>query len=485
MGLRTAEQYLESLRDGRIVYYRGDRVADVTTHPALSVGAQHTAIDFRLAENPAHGDLFVVADPSSGHETSRYFAIPRNGEDLLARRAVIETATREGRTTVPLVKEIGSDSLFAMMITCAEMGPAGAEYLRRVQQFYEHCRDGDLTMAVAQTDMKGDRSQRPHEQSNPDTYVRVVEERPGGIVVRGAKAHTTNAVYANEIIVIPTRAMSAEDRAYAVAFAVRPDTPGVRMLASPRGFGGKNAFDNPISSTTKMVESITIFDDVFVPHERVFLNGEWKAAGLLAKQFVEFHRYTAVSYKTPLLELLVGLAALLAEYNGIARTAHVRDKLVRLVMYLETVRSLTKAAAFGHRLRQGIAVPDVVSTNAAKYHFAAHYHDAVKMVQDIAGGLIVTAPVFEDWKDPAVRADLERFLTGAAGVTAEARLRAINLVRDVTASDLGGYLEVLAIHAEGSLETQKLTIMMDVALEPYMAYARQLAGIDQDNVLPV
>ena len=171
------------------------------------------------------------------------------------------------------------------------------------------------------------------------------------------------------------------------------------------------------------------------------------------------------------------MAALMADYNGITKAAHVRDKLVQLVMYLETVRGLTKAAALECRYRQGIAVPNVVYTNAAKYHFADRYHEMAKLVQDIAGGLVVTAPMEEDWQNPETRRDMERYLGGSASATAEQRLRAINLVRDVTASDLGGYLELLAIHAEGSLETQKLTILMDADLTPYYEYAKQLAGI--------
>jgi 4-hydroxybutyryl-CoA dehydratase / vinylacetyl-CoA-Delta-isomerase len=419
----------------------------------------------------------VALDPDTQRTISRYFLIPRSHGDLLTRRELIETVTRAARTTVPLVKEIGTDAIFALMVVSGELGEPGREYGDRVRQFHARCRDQDLTLAVAQTDVKGDRGLRPSKQPNPDAYLRIVEQRADGIVVRGAKVHTTNAVYADEMIVLPTRAMTADDRDYAVAFAVKPNTPGIRFLAAPRGFGTTSAFDNPVSSTTKMVETLTVFDDVLVPWERVFMAGEWQTAGELAKTFVEFHRFTAVSYKTPLLELLVGMATLMAEYNGIARAAHVRDKLVQLVMYLETVRGLTKAAALECQYRQGIAVPGVVYTNAAKYYFASQYHEMARLVQDIAGGLVVTAPMEEDWNNPETRPDMERYLGGSAAATAEARLRAVNLVRDITASDLGGYLELLAIHAEGSLETQKLTILMDADLGPYREYAKRLAGI--------
>jgi len=480
--LRTAEAYWQGLRDGREVYLRGQRVEDVTTHPALARGARHTALDFHLAEDPALRPLMVTDGPDGPY--SRYFHLPRTAADLRRRNELIETVTRRGNSLVPLVKEIGTDAIFAMLIVAPAVDrQAGAVYTRRVEAFHRHCRDGDLTMAVAQTDVKGDRSLRPHQQTQPDTYVHVVERRRDGIVVRGAKAHTTNAVYADEIIVLPTRALGREDADYAVAFAVPAATKGVRYLASPRGFSSTSVFDHPLSARHQIVESLTAFEDVFVPMERVFLLGEWQAAGLLAKTFVEFHRFTAVSYKPPLLELLIGAAALLADYNGIAAAGHVRDKLVHLLMYLETMRGLTHAAAAECAMKEGLAVPNVVYTNAAKYHFALHYHDAVRAVQDIAGGLTVTGPVEEDWNAPDTRAVMERYLVGA-GVDAETRLRAINLVRDLTASDLGGYLEVLAIHAEGSLEAQKLTVLMDTDLEPYKAFARRLAGIEHENASP-
>lgn len=476
--LRTPDAYWQGLRDGREVYYRGQRVDDVTTHPVLGLGARHTALDYQLAEDPEHRPLLTVQDGEDA-PFSRYFHVPRSADDLRRRNELIETVTRLGNTFVPLVKEIGTDAIFALMLVAAQVDRAtGTAYLKRVEEFYRYCRDRDLAMAVAQTDVKGHRGQRPHQQAQPDTYVHVVERRADGIVVRGAKAHTTNAVYADEIIVLPTRALGREDTDYAVAFAVPAATRGVRLLASPRGFGATSTFDNPLSARYKTVESLTVFEDVFVPMERVFLLGEWPAAGLLAKTFVEFHRFTAVSYKPPLLELLVGLASLLADYNGIASAGHVRDKVVQLIMYLETVRGLTRASALECDLREGIAVPNVVYTNAAKYYFAAHYHEAVRAVQDIAGGLVVTAPVEDDWNAPETRAVMDRYLVGA-GIGAEARLRAMNLVRDVTASDLGGYLEVLAIHAEGSLEAQKLTILMDVDLEPYKAFARRIAGITE------
>jgi len=252
-------------------------------------------------------------------------------------------------------------------------------------------------------------------------------------------------VFSNEIPVLPARAGAEAGADYAVAFAVAANTPGLTMIATPRGFGGASEWDNPLSGRYTMTVSLTVFHDVFVPKERVFIDGQWPYFGVLARTFVVFHRFTAVSYKPPLLELLVGAAALAADANGIAGAAHVRDKLARMAMYLHTVTGLTGATRA--RLREGIPAPDGVLTNVAEYHFVRGYHDMVRDVQDIAGGLVVTGPMEEDWRAPKVRRLIKPYLQERVGWDSESRLRLINLVRHLCASDLGGYLEVLAIHA--------------------------------------
>jgi aromatic ring hydroxylase len=476
MPLRTPQQYIESLRDGRVVYYRGERVADVTTHAVIGIAVRHAAIDYEMAEEPALRDLCVAEDEAGAY--SRYYHIPRTADDLLKRSALIEEATRRGGTLVVLAKEIGTDALFGLHIVAAEMDEQlGTTYLPRVQAFYRHCRDNDLAIAVAQTDVKGDRSLGPSAQPHPDYYVRVVDENAQGIVIRGAKVHTSITPNCNEIIVLPTRAMGEADRDYAVACAVPANAQGLTMIASPYGGTKKNAFEYPLSAKHKMIETLTVFDDVFVPWERVFMRGEWQFAGPLAKTFVEYHRFTAISYKLPLLDLFVGAGRLIAEYNGIERAPHVRDKLARLIAYSENVRGLTRLSAIDCHWEHGLAVPNTLLVNLAKLHFASRYHEHVAIVQDLAGGLLVTAPGEEDWQNPETRPYLERYLGGKAGVSAEDRMRLMHLISDLTAADFGGYQAVLAVHAEGSIEAEKLQMYREYDMERVTRYAKALAGI--------
>lgn len=478
MPLRTAAQYVESLRDGRVVFFQGERVPDVSVHPVVARAIRHASIDFEMAEDPAYRELAVVDGPNGPH--SRYFAEPRSVGDLQARADLIEISTRASHTLVPLIKEIGTDALFALRRIGRLLDAERDDTERgdRIADYLAYCRDNDLAMSVAQTDVKGDRSKGPSAQSNPDAYLRIVERRPDGIVVRGAKVHTSCTPNTNELIVLPTRAMGPDDADWAVSFAVPVDTPGLVLVASPYGSSTGTQFEAPISSQRLMMETTTIFDDVFVPSERVFLCGESAVAGPLALAFVDYHRFTAIAYKLPLVDALVGSGALMADLNGIARANHVREKLTWLIAYAETLRALVQSAAHrGTPDDAGVFVPDPLVVNIAKSHFAHGYHTALQHVQDLSGGHLVTAPGGADFANPETGDLLRRYLGGRDGVDGEERMRAMAMVADLTTGEFGGYHAVLAIHAEGSLEAEKLLIQRAYDPTRVVAYARRLAGI--------
>ncbi|RIV17058.1 hypothetical protein D2Q93_16330 [Alicyclobacillaceae bacterium I2511] len=228
------------------------------------------------------------------------------------------------------------------------------------------------------------------------------------------------------------------------------------------------------------MEAIVIFDNVFVPYERVFMQGEWEFAGLLAASFANYHRFTAAAYKYPYVELLVGAAHLMAETNGVDGVSHIRDKIAMLTMYAETISALSLAAVEHPKIGPdtGMAYPNPVLSNAVKFYFADHYHEAIKALQDIAGGIIVTAPSTRDFLSDQTRPDLQRFLTGKEGVSVEDRWRIIKLVRDLVASDLSGLWEVTTLHAEGSLAAQRLATVRASDVQRYRAVASHAAGLD-------
>ncbi|MCP4754408.1 MAG: 4-hydroxybutyryl-CoA dehydratase [Proteobacteria bacterium] len=457
MGLISVKQYMESLNDGRIVYYKGEKVENVATHPNLSVCADLMAIDYEMCENPKYRDLAVMKDPETGSEISRYYYKPQNADDLLKSHALIVKATELGDGYIPLAHDIGADALNAIEITANMMG--NPDYIERISKYRKVLQEQDLATCAAVTDVKGDRMLRPSdpEQAHPDFNVRVVEKNDDGIVVRGAKVHITGAAYCNDIIAIPCHAMTEADTDYAVAFAIPVNTKGIKQVCRP--FTSHiSSLEFPNSRPLRVhTDSLIIFDDVLVPWERVFLCGEVKFAATMVYNFALMHRRTGCSYRIPLSEQLVGAGAAIAEYNGISRADHVKEKLVDLVIYLETLKSLSKTACYDFVMRGGVAVPNPIATNMAKYHFAHNYHDIVKIVEDLAGGLLVTAPTYKDYRLPELHDDIDKYLQANKNVSTENRLRMFDLIRRITSADL----ETICLHGEGSPMAERMTIRME------------------------
>lgn len=464
MPLRTEDEYRESLRDGRRIIYRGREVHDVTTHPALRRTIDHSADLFTFPKDGPE-DFWSYLDEELEDELSAYFYKPMDAASLMWRADLIEETTRRSGTTLNIVKAVGTDALLALEAVAQSLDEEhGCEYGARVAAFRARCARQDLAMSVAATDPKGDRSLPPSAQPDPDSYLRIIDRDVKGITVRGAKLHTTAAPSANELICIPCRALGEDDSNYAVAFAVPLNAPGLSLVAHPIDPGPNE--EHPVSRRHIEVETTTIFDDVKIPWERVFLCGEYTYAGEIAGTFANYHRYTALSYKPPVIDLIIGAAALVADQLGIARAGHVRTKLGELVVYGALIRAARVAAAQKCRtLPGGLAWPDSVMTNAGKFHFASRFHEIVGMLQDLAGGLIITAPGIEDLEHQEFGPMVAKYLGAREGVAGRARWDLVQLIRDLTASDFGGYNLVVTLHGEGSQQAQLISALRDFDMD--------------------
>lgn len=446
--VRSKEDYLQYIsKSSRNIFFRGRNVKNILEDPDLKYAALHTA---RLFEYPKR----VYFDEELKMEISRYYKIPKTSEDLLQRHYLIYDNTLFGYGLFNISQAIGSDALFALMIVSKLIDKKyGTDYYSRVRKYYEYTVKNDLTSAVAQTDVKGHRRLRPHEQSDPDLYLRVVEKRSDGIVVRGAKAHTTHSVAVDEIIVLPTRAMTEKDKDYAVAFAVPVDTPGLKLIVRETGkversFIGRKEGVEP--------ETLTIFDDVFVPWDRVFMFGEYDFAGLLAITFATYHRFTAVSYRAALANLYLGAAYRMAEANGVLDAKHIRDDLLEIIIYKEIQRMSAITAAMFPIVTEGIAVPNPMYTNIGKLYSNSKFSDVLKAVTDVAGGIIATFPTYEDLQNEEVRKYVEKYMRGA--IEGVKRIKYIELLRELVVNAGGWYLTTM-LHAEGSMEASKLELV--------------------------
>ncbi len=486
MAIRTAKEYIKSIKgDDRVVYYRGEKVEDVTTHPAMQRLLKEMALDYLVTEDPKYSELFIDTN-EKGEKVRFLHKSEQCTEDLLRRREIIQLMARMGYGIPGGSNTTGVDAMNAVSVVCDRMDrKTGSKYSERVEKYRQHIIDNDLAVIGAVTDIKGDRSLRPSKQvPHQDYYVRVVDRNKDGIIVRGAKAHISLAPCANDMICIPCRRHLEEDKDYAVTFAVPVDAPGITMIScDDEVLDYDNEFDHPFSASIFFADAIVVFDDVFIPNDRVFMDGEWKFSGDMAYAFGNSHRLFADSYKYVELEFLAGSAALIAEYNGLEKVPHVRDKLAWLTMYCEATEAIAEQACTKCVSDPGsdLVYPNPMYSNIAKYYFADNYHQAIKHVQDIAGGLVCTVPSSKDLLNPETRPLLEKYLTGKHGISAENRMRVFRVIKDLTSS----WHSTLTIHGEGSLATQRMSILALADLDRYKSAARRIARIKGEDDHPL
>jgi 4-hydroxybutyryl-CoA dehydratase / vinylacetyl-CoA-Delta-isomerase len=478
MFIATGDEYRQSLNGRNVeIYAGGERLTDVTAHPLTIPGVNAIALLYDLARDPELDALMHARSHLTGARIHRYCHLPQTGADLLNKIQ----ASRKAAEISPIsgLASWGVDCLSALsIVTYAMQQDLNTPCYDRFLQYLRRYQARNLWSAVGVTDVKGDRRLRPSEQEDPDLYVHIVERNDQGIVVRGAKAHTTGAPVAHELIVIPTRTLRDSDRDYAVAFAVPPDTPGLKMICRAGAFAQEESLDAPMSGRFSLVETLTIFEDVFIPWERVFMCGEWQYAGQLVELFATYHRHTYAGAKAAMLDLLIGAAALAAEYNGVAEARHIQDKLADLMQCAELIYSAGVAAALESTTAgPGTAVPDPVKTNAGKNYFGVKFYEALRVVHDIAGGLVVTMPGEADCRSPVTRPYIDKFLKGVKEIPTVDRLKLFKFIRDLTASDLGGMWMVESLHGGGSLEAEKIAMRAHYPLDRAKDLVRALARL--------
>ncbi|MBC7344997.1 MAG: 4-hydroxybutyryl-CoA dehydratase, partial [Clostridia bacterium] len=314
----------------------------------------------------------------------------------------------------------------------------GTSYHKRFLDFLKYVQQEDLMVAAGMTDPKGDRSLPPHKQPDPDLYLHVVDRNDEGIVVRGAKAHQTGAVNSHEIVVVPTSALREEDRDYAVAFAVPVDTPGVFFIFGRQTNDGRKEEPFAIDQGNAKYgvvggEALIVFEDVFVPWERVFMCGEYDMAGRGVEIFASTHRQNYGGCKVGAMDVLIGASSLLASYQGTRAASHIRDKLVEMVHLNETLYGCALAAGLeSSATPSGAYFAHQLLANVVKQNVTRFLYEICRLAHDIAGGIVATLPSERDYRDPKLGAYIEKYFRAASGVATEERMRVIRLIEAMT-----------------------------------------------------
>ncbi|MGB9959404.1 MAG: 4-hydroxyphenylacetate 3-hydroxylase family protein [Candidatus Bathyarchaeales archaeon] len=485
MTVKTGEEYIESLRKRKIkVYLFGEEIKNPIDHPIIRPSINSAAATYEIAHKKEYEELATAKSHLTGERINRFTHIHQNTQDLI-KKVKLQRVLGQ-KTGACFQRCVGWDALNTLSSVTYEMDEKlGTEYNKRFIEFLKHVQGNDLFCCGAMTDPKGDRSLPPSQQADPDLYLRIIERREDGIVVRGAKVHITGAINSHEIIVMPTRTMAQSDKKYAVSFAVPSDADGViylygRQSCDTRKLEGGNMDVGNIKYGGQ--EAMIVFDDVFVPWERVFMAEEYEFTTPLVERFAAYHRQSYGGCKAGVGDVLIGAAATIAEYNGVEKASHIRSKIIEMIHLNETLYACGIAcSAEGYKTPSGTYQVDILLANICKLNVTRFPYEIIRLAEDIAGGLMVTAPSEKDLKHPRIGKYIEKYLKGIEKVPTEHRMRIFRLIESMSMG-LGavGY-RTESMHGAGSPQAQKIMIEREVDINFKKKLAKILAGVEEEQ----
>ena len=478
MGVKTKAEYIESLRRMKpTVYMFGEKVPSVVDNKRLRAGIEATGATYELAELPEYRDLIITESPLIHEPVNRFTLPPGSIADLVARVKINRIMGQRVGTCHQ--RCTGLDCLCALSIVTYDIDKKhGTSYFERFKEFLKYVQKNDLTCNAGVTDVKGDRSLGPKEQPDQDMYLRVVERRADGIVVRGAKAHQTGSLSSHEIIVLPTRALRKGDEDYALAFAVPTDSPGLIHVVGRSSLDTRelDGFDLGNCYYSKYCPTV-IFDDVFVPNERIFMCGETEFAVDMVVKFSSYHRQSHGGCKSGKIDCMTGAALTMMDYNGTAGAGHLKQKIIDMIHRAETLYGCSLAASYeGCKQPSGTYFIDTVLANASKIHEGKEMAEAIRLMVDVAGGFVADLPSDRDFENSEIGPLVKKYLKGAKDVPVENRVKMFRLVEKMAMESAD---TISDIHGGGSPEAHRVTILRESNLESKKQAAKRLAGIKE------
>ncbi|MEE9490531.1 MAG: 4-hydroxyphenylacetate 3-hydroxylase N-terminal domain-containing protein [Thermoplasmata archaeon] len=480
--LKSPEEYRRSLKEMRPnVHKFGELIEDVTTHPATKRTVESHSRIYALAMDPEYEDILTTDSPLTGEKVSRYLSIMRSAEDMIANTKIKRllfnvTGTCTGGRCG------GWNGINAMWPTTFDLdAKAGTNYHERLKEWLAQAQRNDITMSVALTDPKGNRTLRPSEQDDPDMSLRMVERREDGIVVRGAKIMICGVAAANEIFVMPGTAYREADKDYAISFAIPRDAEGIRCVETTHPGDRReleDGFDNPVACG--ITQSYILFEDVFVPEERVFLAGEFKSSLPAIMGFVAPYRATMGGCVAGQGDVMVGASILIAWANGLSEKVF-REKLTQMVANNETTFGMGVAAAvMGEAHPSGSWRTNQLIANVNKLHIATLPYETKRLAQEIGGGIAETGcmPSYADMTNPDYGEVVKKYLKAAA--PAVARVKVARLIEWLT---LGAGVPG-CMHGGGSPDGARLIIQRTAEFDRCIGMAMELAGLEEGDISP-
>ena len=480
--MMTKDEYIASLRKLKIqLYMFGQKIDNPVDHPMIRPSLNSAAMSYELAQKPEYEALMTATSNLTGKKVNRFTHLHQSTDDLMNK---VKMQRLMGQCTAACFQRcVGMDAANAMFSTTYDVDKlCGTNYHEKFKKYWTYIQENDLMVGGAMTDPKGNRGLAPHEQADPDLFMHVVERRKDGIVVCGAKGHQTGTINSHEILVMPTMSMKAEDKDYAVSFAVPSDSPGIRMIYGRQSCDTRKLEkDADIDLGNKNFgghEVLVIFDHVFVPNDRIFLDGEIAGAGMLVERFAGYHRQSYGGCKVGVGDVLIGAAALIADYNGAAKASHVKDKLIEMSHLNETLYCCGIAcSAQGFPTPAGNYEMNMLLANVCKQNVTRFPYELARLAEDIAGGLMVTMPSQADYNNPELKPFIDKYLRGVNEIPTEYRMRVLRLIENLTLGTAAVGYRTESMHGAGSPQAQRIMISRQGKIAEKKELAKRIAGI--------
>ena len=457
--IETSGEYIESLRGRNLkVYLFGELIGEPVDHPMIrpSINAVAATYDLAIAEP----EVATAESSLTGKRVNRFLHVAQSAEDLVAQNMMQRKLGQ--RTGTCFQRCVGMDAFNSLYSVTYEIDEKhGTHYHGRLKSFLETMQEHNFIVGGAMTDVKGDRSKAPHEQDDPDLFVHITKRNQEGIWLKGAKAHQTGCINSHWIIAMPTMRLGPADRDYAVVAAFPVDAPGITYIYGRQSCDTRSMEGGSIdvgNAEFSGQEAMVILDEVFVPWSQVFMDGEYEFASMLVERFTCYHRRSYVC-KTGVGDVLIGAAAQIAEYNGADKASHIKDKLVQMTHLNETMYAAGIASSHqAQPTKSGAYLNDDMLANVCKHHVTKMPFEMGRLAQDLAGGLVSTAPSEKELRHPELGALLDKYLRGRADVPTEARIRILRLIENMTMGrNAVGYLTE-SLHGAGSPQAQRIQI---------------------------
>ncbi|MHC1721708.1 MAG: 4-hydroxyphenylacetate 3-hydroxylase family protein [Aminipila sp.] len=491
MTLKTGNEYIESLRKlNTRVYMFGEKIDNWVDHPMIRPSINCVAMTYELAQDPLYADLMTVTSNLTGETINRFAHLHQSTDDL---RKKVKMQRLLGQKTASCFQRcVGMDAFNAVFSTTYEIDQKyGTSYHSNFVEYLKYVQENDIIVDGAMTDPKGDRGLAPSAQRDADLFLRIVESREDGIVVRGAKCHQTGSINSHEHLIMPTIAMTEADKDYAVSFACPSDAEGLFMIYGRQSCDTRKLEDGAdVDLGNKQFggqEALVVFDDVFIPNERIFLCGEYDFAGMMVERFAGYHRQSYGGCKVGVGDVVIGAAALAADYNGAQKASHVKDKLIEMTHLNETLYCCGIAcSAEGYPTAAGNYQIDLLLANVCKQNVTRFPYEIVRLAEDIAGGLMVTMPSEADFKSETVVGKngetigdvCNKYFAAAPTCTTEERMRILRFLENICLGSAAVGYRTESMHGAGSPQAQRIMISRQGNINAKKELAKAIAGIE-------